>query len=853
MLRFLKLTSLSLVVFLVSYSEGSQTYPLDIEGFHKVQRENVHTDPYLHTKALFDAIHSGKKHFEKKELKEEVNKERLLSLQAFHTTTTKITLFPENNYISLDDPSVSKNIQTIEPVSLIDCNNHLIQIGDYYIGTSHSTHNDVMLYSNQGSKVGFIFSRQVVGVKELSGGCKRVITMVVHPLQIMNTYIETAISFPYDRVYIPNDAVNNTNPKTKTKTNTLSNRRLRGKNDAFMEPDAPLLECSDDEVTSKMATIHKTGEDSTTIKGIPFDYSYALDVKGNECLYADATVPGSINYNHASGTNAIRQNIVLGNGATCTKCYSFMGASVLAVFNIFGGKMSTFAFQAKGGGGAGFNIGILIKDPSFSASKYLSLAGPGKTSSIPIVAGLSLDIRFGGAWATIKGSGSAKGEARFSSGYTLYEEDSIMYSKSKWTAHHELTNSNQLNPVYSISGFKVSSMSLSAIISLSARVEFSFGGSIPVVNVGASVDFSSILTATSQFVKSGKSNYNIVLGFSDLENRILIDSVERNTKYPGDKIRFHVNYEGLNPNEIHELYFNLHHHNTNSDSSSGFPIKKHTFKSSRGGKGTVVVDWTVPHDSRLMQSDDKDKSPKIHFSVHSSARLDRFRSDMKIRLIQKKDAEVSSIFKYPHDNSIIPTGQKMEIKWEKDKMKYFRHKPGTDGLGEDKVSPKVSLIIVAINNKNESRAYQLLNNIENIGTYEAVLPDILHMLGDKFFLVIHDANEYSKIAWHHGVFRLTPPRRRIPLNATNGLEPVYVEPPIVEHGVPLWGNNTQTLEIPELINMDRRLVTCPNSALSIMLQIEFGFDGFTLLGKKYTLGSTHSNPFVIIPQKNLCI
>jgi len=678
--------------------------------------------------------------------------------------------------------------------------------------------------------VGFVFSRQVVGVKELSGSCKRVLTSIVHPLQIMDTQIESAIHFPYDRVYIPNSE---------------SARNLRG--DAFIEPDAPLLECSNEKVTSKMATIHKTGEDSTTIKGVPFDYSYALDVNGNECMYAAATVPGSINYNHASGTNAIRQNIALGYGATCTNCYSFIGASVLAVFNIFGGQMSTFAFQAKEGGGAGFNIGILIKDPTFSASKYLNLAGPGKSSSIPIVAGLSLDIQFGGAWATIKGSGSARGEARFSSGYTLYEEDYIMYAKSKWTANHELTNSNQLKPVYSISGFKVSSMSLSAIISLSARVEFKFGGSIPVVNVGATIDFSSILTATAQYVKKGTgslADYRMSLDFSNADSRALLD--DSREKHPGDKIQFRVQYEGLNPNEEHELYFNLHH---NGSYGPGFPIKKHNFKSSRTGKGTVNVDWTVPHDSKLMQKDGD--GPKIHFSVHSSARLDRFHSDKKTKLTQKRNwKQGPSIFQYPRDKSVVPTGQKISIKWDKNQMKYFKYRPGTDGMGEDKVSPKVSLIIAVEN----GTAYQLANNIDNSGTHEITLPDELHNLGKKFFLIIHDFEEYTKMAWHDGTFTLTPPRRRIPLNTTNELEPVYVEPPILEHGASLWG---LALTVPDELqpkkNLERRLVTCPNSALSLLLQVEFGFDGFTLLGKKYTLGSTHSNPFTIIPQTNFCL
>jgi hypothetical protein len=822
-----------------------QQYPLDIEGLHKLQRKNANEDSYLHTKEFFDSIHSGKKYFEKIETKEHALMEsttyKNLSIQALHTTIVKTTLFPQNSYFSLDDSRIAKHIRDIDSVALIDCNAHNINIGDYYVGTSSSPLSNVQLHSNQESKVGFIFSRQVVAIKEIDG-CVRVLTSIVHPLQIMDTQIETAVHFPYDRVYVPS-----------------SKRLLRGEADAFIEPDAPLLICSDEEVTSKMATIHKTGEDSTTIRGVPFDYSYALDVKGNECLYADATLPGSINYNHASGTNAIRKNIVLGNGATCTNCYSFVGASVLAVFNIFGGKMSTFAFEAKEGGGAGFNIGILIKDPSFSASKYINLAGPGATSSIPIVTGLSLEIQFGGAWATIKGSGSAKGEARFSSGYTLYEEDSIMYSKAKWSANHELTNSNQLKPTYSVTGFKVSSMSLSAILSLSARVEFRFGGSIPVVNVGASIDFSSVLTAVAQYVKKGQgalTDYKMQLVFADQSRSLsILDSKHAPlTKYPGDQIVFQVFYEGLNPNEKHELYFNLYH--SDFDNAHGFPIKTHTFKSSRSGKGVVRVDWKVPHDSKLMQKDVKNKEPKIHFSVHSSARLDRFHTDKKIRLAQKKDLVTSqSIFQYPHEESIVPTSSKIQIKWDKDQMKFFNHYPGTDGMGEDRISPKVSLILVVINDTNTD-AYQLANHISNTGSYETVLPEFLRTLGQRFFLIIHDSNEYTKMAWHKGTFSLTPPRSRFPArNHTNDLDLVYVEPPILADGCPLWGNcSALSLVIPET----QRLLangpkTCPNAALSLLLQVEFGFEGFTLLGKKYSLGSTTSNPFTIIPQTNFCI
>jgi hypothetical protein len=404
-------------------------------------------------------------------------------------------------------------------------------------------------------------------------------------------------------------------------------------------------------------------------------------------------------------------------------------------------------------------------------------------------------------------------------------------------------------------------MSLSAILSLSARVEFRFGGSIPVVNVGASIDFSFVLTAVAQYIKKGQGvlrDYKMQLDFFDADAfqvRSLLDMKHTTfTKYPGDKIVFQVNYEGLNPNEKHELYFNLQH--SDLQDAPGFPIKTHVFKSSRTGKGSVRVDWIVPHDSKLMQKDATNKDPKIYFSVHSSARLNRFHTDKKIKLGQKKDRlSGPHIFQYPHGGSIVPTNSKIQIKWDKNQMKFFNHYPGTDGMGEDVVSPKVSLIIVTINGTNTD-AYQLANHISNTGAYETVLPEFLRTLGQRFFLVIHDSNEYTKMAWHPGTFSLTPPRIRYPVvNHTNTLDKVYVEPPILENGCPLWGNcSTLTFVVPET---QRRLAngpkTCPNAALSLLLQVEFGFDGFTLLGKKYALGSRTSNPFTIIPQTNFCI
>lgn len=831
----------ALLITVISGLVPEQQYQVNPDELNRVQRENPYVDSYLHTDHFFRALSRGHSGFEytikNVDIDTPLGKSYTeLAKQAIHTTTVTGTLFDEHQYFSLDNPEAAFNILAIDPLFIIDCTQqNSPTVGDYYVGTSKSAHPSVKLQSNNNAQTGFIFSRQVIKVlnieatDSLQKGCKKVFTDIVHPIQILDTKTTSQITLPYNRVYIPSDR-------------TLAENY-------FSSPNAPLLLCDDEKVTSKMGTLHKTGEDTKTVSGIPIHYAYALDVKGNECINAEATAPGSVNFNHATGTQAIRKSIDLGYGIKCTNCYSFIGASVLVVFNIFGGKMSTFAFQAKEEGGAGFNIELSIKDPTFSGSKFINLAGAGKPISIPIIAGLSFDIGFGGAWATVKGSGSAKGSATFSSGYTLIEEDYIMYANSRWSAKHTLTNSNRLKPVYSVTGFKVSSVSLTTIVMLSAKITYSLGGSIPVINVGASIDFSSILTATLQYVKKG-GKYN--MGFLIYNGARQLSTVSKSYS-PGDKIRFHIRYDGLNPNEHHELYFNIHN---DKRQGTGYPIATTTFKTSKVGSGTATVEWTVPHDTKFMQKENE--NPETYFSVHSSARLDRFYTPDRIKLLQKHNHKESSVIEYPRNGAVVPTNRPIFIKWDKDGLKQFVHQPGTDGMGSQKIPFKVNLIIVAINSHGQRRAYELASHIFNNGIHKIQLSDELRSLGNRFFIVIHDAKEYNKIAWHDGVFTLANNgenlrKHRITNNGSQSLMPAYIIPPFVEGSVPLWDYTNNSI-IP--YGVHRMLAgpdACPKAALSIMLQLEFGFDGFNVLGKQVSIGNVRSSPFVIIPQTNICL
>jgi hypothetical protein len=74
-----------------------------------------------------------------------------------------VNLF-DNNYFSLDDPKIHKNIYSIDYDTIIDCNNHTVNLGDFYIGTSKSTYKDLRYKANSRTKDGFMFTRKVIGI-----------------------------------------------------------------------------------------------------------------------------------------------------------------------------------------------------------------------------------------------------------------------------------------------------------------------------------------------------------------------------------------------------------------------------------------------------------------------------------------------------------------------------------------------------------------------------------------------------------------------------------------------------------------------------------------------------------------
>jgi len=101
-----------------------------------------------------------------------------------------VNLF-DNNYFSLDDPKIHKNIYSIDYDTIIDCNNHTVNLGDFYVGTSRSLYKNLKYQANSRTKDGFIFSRKVIGIDidyeyEIDSiRCWNLLTVKIDPIELL--------------------------------------------------------------------------------------------------------------------------------------------------------------------------------------------------------------------------------------------------------------------------------------------------------------------------------------------------------------------------------------------------------------------------------------------------------------------------------------------------------------------------------------------------------------------------------------------------------------------------------------------------------------------------------------------
>ncbi len=238
---------------------------------------------------------------------------------------------------------------------------------------------------------GWATLRRIVSVQAQAsnGECYLYQTEAVHPLEIFEGMrVESLIRHPMDVNYMSYS----------------------------MTPDSPITSCDSNEFGYNFYSNGEFAANYAMTSGC-VSYSKSLPGKyfvntyfGNVSIIVLVFVLGSFNFNYdSSKKGASKESISIITGVTCNDCYIYAGAALLVIFEYV---PYTMRFQAKIGGGAGFNADIYIQNPSLSSSQVVQLLGASASSSL-YLGTIKLNFNFQSLKATISGTISGSGEAAF--------------------------------------------------------------------------------------------------------------------------------------------------------------------------------------------------------------------------------------------------------------------------------------------------------------------------------------------------------------------------------------------------------------------------------------------------------
>ena len=168
--------------------------------------------------------------------------------------------------------------------------------------------------------------------------------------------------------------------------------------------DAPLKSCTDTTAFPEGDIVDTSGIDGLTVRWNTW--------KTRACILYKQSLPGSFNYNWDSEKQASKEaKISIMDGVNCNNCYAYLGAG----FNVLLEYVdSTFMFQAKIGGSAGFSVELDITDPNIEEKieKNVINEETDYTSSNIGGTGVSLGTKSGGLKIILSGSGKGAGSVK---------------------------------------------------------------------------------------------------------------------------------------------------------------------------------------------------------------------------------------------------------------------------------------------------------------------------------------------------------------------------------------------------------------------------------------------------------
>jgi len=446
-----------------------------------------------------------------------------------------------------------------------------------------------------------------------------------------------------------------------------------------------------------------------------------------------------------------------------------LGAGITIIVEYGSKYAGSLGAEIQVGGAAGMDAQVTLTNPSASGEVSVPNFVAGSSSwdfNLAIGStGLTFKGKFGGIDLDVKGSVTSTGGAKFGTGsFAFTAAAGAAYSsngglKVIGTSTYSSTPAyfNYLTPPLAVTA---ASMTMS--ITPKTLLEATYG----ITGASISLDGTAAVQINARY-SYGTGSYTssaavvhpatTALAASAAAADAAAVSPAAPTYVPGDVVTVAVTYGGFTSNETVIVYYAL----TNTDTGEETPITRDLVVPDATGEGALLTTWTVPW-ARLFAVD-LDGAPisaqivvrfSNHFHVSSY-------STQPFKLVMF--TETDGIITAPKSGKVVPVDAPVAVVWDPSLLFYFNRT--TFGGHSGDIVNTTRVVFEVTGELVDAAGHALQPPVvrrlpaggqvfNNTGTALLVFPRNLTERSNRFYVTVHDVDNFVVQGWSKGYFKL---------------------------------------------------------------------------------------------------
>ena len=390
-------------------------------------------------------------------------------------------------------------------------------------------------------------------------------------------------------------------------------------------------------------------------------------------------------------------------------------------------------------GEAGYNLDVYANNPSLGFMASVNLLHPlVNYITWPIgTAGMTIGWKFGGMTASVGGSGSCTGTAKFKGGFAATASVGVMYAKDRISIPTSYSLSGTY-PEATYDNFICSNIVATVNLNAKINIKWSYGWILSLlgdINLGGSTSYA--LGSVGQIMSVSVAN--------PIARRKLYAIEDTLSFAAGNDVFISVFYQDYIPNKKTTLIYTL----VNSDSNETHQVMTKDFTVSSTGTGVFEANWIVPWDTHL------ESNSTWTISVQGSNNLNVPPSVATESIQMEIYDDYASIFESPADMEIVQVDTPYTLRWNKDLLKRYAVVDPQSGYGITQECPIVQLMLVTeVSNATSKYDIQTqLHNttwVNNTGQYNLEFDKSLLVHNASYYVTVNCYELSNIFGWSGG-------------------------------------------------------------------------------------------------------